>query len=163
MRGIGATLVSVSVFGAGSAGVAQDAAPPMEDEVTAATRAVFDAYGVDHDARYYAEDATFTDMSNPTRPIVGRDAIAGFLGAFYGGAFTDAHGTAENLLIQGNLVMLEFVYTGTHTGPLGEIPASGNRVKMHMMSVYRVEDGHIRWARLYYDSASLLGQIGAGQ
>jgi len=105
-------------------------------------------------------DATFTDMSNPASPVVGRDAIGAFLGTFYGGVFTDAEGVAENLLIEGERVMLEFTYRGTHTGRFGELAPTGRRVDLPMMSVYHVEDGLIRWARLYYDSATLWRQLG---
>lgn len=131
-----------------------------DDPVTRQTRETFMAYAVDHDPRFYAVDATFTDMSNPASPVVGRDAIGAFLGTFYGGVFTDAEGVAENLLIEGERVMLEFTYRGTHTGRFRELAPTGLRVDLPMMSVYHVEDGLIRWARLYYDSATLWRQLG---
>jgi predicted ester cyclase len=34
-----------------------------------------------------------------------------------------------------------FVYRGTHTGELLGIPASGNRVEMRSIDIWRVEDG----------------------
>lgn len=146
-------LVMLTSFGAGMAQVTEDA-------VTEETRRVFEAYAVAHDASHYAEDATFTDMTNPGQPLVGREAIAAMLGTFYGGAFSEAHGSEDELLIDGNRVMLEFTFTGTHTGDFYGIPATGRQVELQLMSVYHVEDGLIRWARLYYDSASMLRQLG---
>ena len=134
-----------------------------EDAVTEETRRVFEAYSANHDPIHYAEDATFTDMTNPTQPIVGREAIGGFLSTFYGGAFSNAVPTEVAELVDGNLVMLEFNFSGDHTGDLFGIPATGKHVEMPMMSVYHVEDGKIQWARLYYDSASLMRQLGVAQ
>ena len=131
-----------------------------EDPVTAETRRVFDAYAENHDPTYYAEDATFTDMSNPGQPVVGREAIGRFLATFYGRAFSNAVPTEVAKLVDGNLVMLEFEFSGDHTGDLFGIPATGKHVEMPMMSVYRIDDGKIQWARLYYDSASLMRQLG---
>ncbi len=131
-----------------------------EDAVTEETRRVFDAYAENHDPTYYAADATFTDMSRPTQPIVGPEAIGAFLATFYGGAFSNAVPTEVAKLVDGNLVMLEFEFSGDHTGDLFGIPATGKHVEMSMMSVYGVEEGKIQWARLYYDSASLMRQLG---
>ena len=141
--------------GAG-AGVAREA----EDPVTRRTRETFAAYSEHHDPGYYAEDATFTDMTNPGRPLVGREAIGAMLATFYGGAFADGTYRTENQLVAGNRVLLEFTFLGTHTGQFGDLAPTGRWVELPMMSAYHVEDGLIRWARLYYDSASLLRQLG---
>ena len=142
------------------AGGDQSAGGAQVDDATAETRRIFEAYSEAHDVSYYAEDATFTDMTNPSQPIQGREGIAAMLAMFYGGAFEDGHSTLENMLIDGNRVMLEFTFHGTHTGPLEEIPATQRSISLPMMSVYHIEDGQIQWARLYYDSASLLRQLG---
>ena len=149
-------LFAVALMAGAGAGLAQ----PVDDAVTRATRETFMAHSVHHDPSYFAEDATFTDMTNPSQPLVGRDAIGAMLATFFSGAFADGGYRTENLLIEGNRVLLEFTYLGTHTGQFGELPPTGRRVELPMMSVYHVEDGLIRWARLYYDSASLLRQLG---
>src|SRR5690606_11831090 len=123
------------------------------DAVTEETRRVFEAYADGHDANHFAEDATFTDMTNPTQPLVGREAIAAFLHTFYAEAFSDVRATEVERLIEGNRVMLEFTFAGTHTGELFGMPATDKEVEFPMMSVYHIGDGLIRWARLYYDSA----------
>lgn len=150
-----ANLFALGLFALVPTGLAQAAT-----DTTAETRAIFAAYSEAHDPSHYAEDATFTDMTKPEAPVVGREAIGAMLAMFYGGAFGDGHYTLQNMLIEGHRVMLEFTFHGTHTGPLGEIPATGRTVELPMMSVYHVEDGYIQWARLYYDSASLMRQLG---
>lgn len=160
MRRTGVLLMtSLALLTIVGTGVAQS----THDAATEDTRRVFMAYGEAHDPSHYAEDATFTNMTNPTQPLVGRDAIGAFLATFYGGAFTDAHGDEVELLIDGNLVMLEFLFRGDHTGDLFGIPATGKHVELPMMSVYGVDDGLIRWARLYYDAASLMRQLGLAE
>lgn len=132
----------------------------QQEEVTAETLRIFEAYAEAHDASYYAEDATFTDMTNADEPIVGREAIAAMLAMFYGNAFGDGTYTVENTLVEGHRVIREFTFYGTHTGPLGDIPATNRSVEIPMVGIYHIEDGQIQWARLYYDSASFMRQLG---
>lgn len=127
---------------------------------TAETRRVFDAYREDHDANYYAEDAIFIDMTKPTEIIEGREAIRSFLAAFYGGAFGDGRYELHNVVVEGNMAMQESTFYGTHTGPLGDMPATGRTVEFRFMTAYLIEDGEIIWGHLYYDSATLLRQLG---
>lgn len=142
------------------AGVISVAIAQADPAVTAETERVFAAYSEHHDPSYYAEDATFTDMTNPTQPLVGREAIGGMLATYYGGGFSDGNYKDATWIASGNTVMNEFTFYGTHDGDLFGIPPTGRYVELHIMSVYRVEDGLIRWARLYYDSASLMRQLG---
>lgn len=130
------------------------------EDLTAESRRVFDAYREHHDTTYYAEDAVFVDMTNPSLVIEGREAIGAFIGAFYGGSFGDGRYEMKSVVIEGNLAMQESVFMGTHTGPLGEIPATGRYVEFPFMTAYWIEGGAIRWGHLYYDSASLLRQLG---
>lgn len=62
-------------------------------------------------------------------------------------------------------VVTESYLTGTHTGtfrtPNGDIPPSGNRVKLRYVSVQQVEEGKIASEHLYFDQLEFLTQIGA--
>ncbi len=136
------------------------AAQQSEADVTEETRRVFEAYAEHHDTNYYAEDAIFIDMTNPSVVIAGRDAIAGFIGAFYGGAFGDGRYELQGMVIEGHMAMQESIFKGTHTGPLGDIPATGRTVEFPFMTSYWIEDGEIQWGHLFYDSATLLRQLG---
>ena len=53
---------------------------------------------------------------------------------------------------------------GTHTGTLknasGEIPATGKEVTLEVCDVVQVRDGKIQSIRTYFDSGSLLAQLG---
>ena len=63
------------------------------------------------------------------------------------------------------MAVCEFTGHGTHTGPLqgaqGTIPASGKKVDLKCLEVFQFRAGKIARARMYYDSGSLLRQVGA--
>jgi predicted ester cyclase len=56
--------------------------------------------------------------------------------------------------------VLEFVYNGTNTGELMGMPATDRRVSVPMLAIYEIEGGLIRYGRLYYDAATMMGQLG---
>lgn len=152
-------LVALALLVAAGIGLAQ----ASDDATTEDTRRVFEAYTEAHDPSHFAEDATFTDMTNPGQPLVGREAIGAYLATIYGQAFTDITADEVELLVDGNVVMLEFLFKGEHTGEFFGIPATGKRVELPMMSVYHIEDGLIRSARLYYDSMTMMRQLGLAE
>ena len=80
-------------------------------------------------------------------------------------AFPDAAGTVTSAVGGGNTAALEVTWKGTHTGPLetakGTIPASGKRQETPSAFVFSFEGGKIKESRLYFDSMTLLKQIGA--
>jgi len=79
-------------------------------------------------------------------------------------AFPDAAGTVTSAVSSGNEVALEVTWKGTHTGPLttaeGTIPASGKSQETPAALFYTFEDNKIKASRHYFDSLTLLEQIG---
>jgi len=80
-------------------------------------------------------------------------------------AFPDAVGTVTSAVASGNTAALEVTWKGTHTGPLGTaegtIPASGKRQETPAAFFVTVEGDKIKESRHYFDSLTLLKQIGA--
>ena len=81
-------------------------------------------------------------------------------------AFPDAVGTVTSAVGSGNTAALEVTWKGTHTGPLetaeGTIPASGKQPgDARLPSSSAFEGGKIKESRQYFDSMTLLKQIGA--
>jgi steroid delta-isomerase-like uncharacterized protein len=69
------------------------------------------------------------------------------------------------LFAEGNHVVEQARYTGTHTGPWrnangAEIPATGKKVDFPFVGVFRVEDGKISSIRLYFDQVEVFTQLG---
>jgi steroid delta-isomerase-like uncharacterized protein len=79
-------------------------------------------------------------------------------------AFPDAVGTVTSAVASGNNVALEVTWKGTHTGPLespeGTIPASGKRQETPAAFFFTFEGDKIKESRHYFDSMTLLKQIG---
>jgi steroid delta-isomerase-like uncharacterized protein len=80
-------------------------------------------------------------------------------------ALPDGRITAENEVAAGDTVVTEGTLTGTHTGafpsPQGDIPASGNRVRVRYASVKQIRDGKVASEHLYFDQLEFLEQLGA--
>ncbi len=79
-------------------------------------------------------------------------------------AFPDGRLTVDRVIGSGDHVMVEFTGRGTHTGPLvtsmGEIPATGRSVTLQFCDVMEFENGKIRRQRTYFDTGSLMAQLG---
>jgi len=80
-------------------------------------------------------------------------------------AFPDVVGTVTSSVASGNKAVLEVTWRGTHTGPLttaeGTIEASGKRHETPGAVFYTFEGNKIKTSRQYFDSLTLLEQIGA--
>jgi steroid delta-isomerase-like uncharacterized protein len=59
---------------------------------------------------------------------------------------------------------LECTVRGTHTGPFvspaGEIPATGREVSLDFCTILQIENGKIAGVRHYYDTATMMRQLG---
>ncbi|MCC7357834.1 MAG: ester cyclase [Anaerolineales bacterium] len=108
---------------------------------------------------FYAENATFHDMSQPA-PLQGRTAIGGLLRAFCGEWFTEARAEPRSLVAAESAVVAEFVFHGKNTGSLNGAPPTGKIVAVPMMAVYEIAEGRIQHARLYYDATTMARQLG---
>jgi steroid delta-isomerase-like uncharacterized protein len=80
-------------------------------------------------------------------------------------AFPDAVGTVTSEVANGDKAALEVTWKGTHTGPLvtaeGTVPASGKRQQTPAALLYTFDGDKVKECRQYFDSMSLLEQIGA--
>jgi predicted ester cyclase len=79
-------------------------------------------------------------------------------------AFPGARITAQNELVGGPRVMQEFIFEGTHAGPLvgsvGTIPATGRKVTVRGVLVGRYERNLATDLRLYFDQLEAMAQLG---
>ena len=80
-------------------------------------------------------------------------------------AFPDLHFDVKLALSEGDYVVLHWVGTGTHTGPLptpsgGSIPPTGKKGTVSGSITYQFREGKVARAWNFWDMASLLGQLG---
>jgi predicted ester cyclase len=79
-------------------------------------------------------------------------------------AFPDLMQEVTNLVAAGESAFAEAIARGAHTGPLetpdGEVPPTGRRIEIEFSVVARARDGLLVDGREYYDSMTLLTQLG---
>lgn len=76
-------------------------------------------------------------------------------------AFPDIEFPTEDLIAEGDRVVIRAVGRGTHEGELLGIPPTGREVTLPAIVIFRIEDGQIveRWAQT--DTLGMLRQLGA--
>ena len=78
--------------------------------------------------------------------------------------FPDGRVEVDRTFESGDSVCVEYTGRGTHTGTLrgpgGDIPATGRSVMLHLCDVYEIKNGKIQSMKMYFDSASLMTQLG---
>jgi steroid delta-isomerase-like uncharacterized protein len=89
-------------------------------------------------------------------------SVAGFKQMMTGllAAFPDLRLTIEDQIVAGDKVATRWVAEGTHTAPLGNVPATGRRVRVDGQILDRVADGRVaeRWEQ--WDQAGMMQQLG---
>ena len=80
-------------------------------------------------------------------------------------AFADIAHRYVSYVEQGDAFADEWVFVGTHTGPLllpdgTELPPTGKRVEMPGMELVKIRDGKIVVDNLYYDNLAVAAQFG---
>jgi steroid delta-isomerase-like uncharacterized protein len=113
-------------------------------------------------AELMAEDGEIVIVGSDTR-FRGPDGSLEF-SRMWADGFPDGKVTIERTVPSGDTVVLEFTGRGTHTGTLrgsaGDIPATGRSVTLQLCDIHDIRDGKIRRVSSYFDSASLLQQLG---
>jgi len=79
-------------------------------------------------------------------------------------AFPDARVEAKNIFTQGATVIVEGIFTGTHQGtlktPMGDVPATGRKVKGEFVQIVEVDRGLVKRNSLIFDQVQLMTQLG---
>ncbi|MGE5182786.1 MAG: ester cyclase [Acidobacteriota bacterium] len=111
-------------------------------------------------AAVMAEDSIHHAALPEAQGRAGFQRIAGKLRA----AFPDLHHAIEDVLVDGDKVVLRVTLTGTHTGALDMIrlalPATGKQVRYEQIHILRVAAGHIVESWMALDIMAMLRQLG---
>ena len=80
-------------------------------------------------------------------------------------SFSDIAHRYVSYVEQGDAFADEWVFVGTHTGPLvlpdgTELPPTGKRLEVKGMELVRMKDGKIVVDNLYYDNVAVAAQLG---
>lgn len=76
-------------------------------------------------------------------------------------AFPEFELTPKEIIVEGSRVVVRADFKGVHKGQYGEVPASGNKVKLDMTIFYTVGNGKITEMTPYFDNGKLMEQMGA--
>lgn len=108
---------------------------------------------------YVAEEFVLHDPAMPDdlRGPAGYKEVV----TMYRTAFPDAHITIEELVAEGDTVVVRWTGRGTHEGELMGIEPTTNEVEVPGMTVVHVEDGTMTEGWQCYDVLGMLGQLGA--
>ena len=91
--------------------------------------------------------------------IIGIEAIKEYV-TYMRTGFPDLNVTLDELIIKGDNMVGRWTVTGTNTGPFGELPPTGNKVKFSGVEVSHVVDGKVVEQWVYYNQAVIFTQIG---
>jgi steroid delta-isomerase-like uncharacterized protein/uncharacterized protein (TIGR02246 family) len=75
-------------------------------------------------------------------------------------AFPDGRHEPVRLETIGDTALVEGFWSGTHTGPLGDVPATGASVRFRFCGVLEVRDGRIASVHNYFDRLELMERLG---
>ena len=105
----------------------------------------------------YASDFVNHDPSAPT--VGDREALMQHFAAS-GKGFPDARVTIEDMAAEGDKVAKRWTYHGTHTGEFMGIPATGKKIAMAAITIYRISGGKVAECWWASDTLGLMRQLG---
>ena len=133
---------------------------PAEENKAIVQRAVEAFNQGDSDAvdELFAADYVDHDPSRAGLPP-GPEGVKQAWGAFRA-AFPDLQGTIEDMIAEGDKVVVRGAVRGTHRGELMGIPATGKQVTVTLIDINRIEGGKLaeRWAET--DMLDMMQQLG---
>jgi steroid delta-isomerase-like uncharacterized protein len=106
-----------------------------------------------------AEDFVRHCEATPGVEVRSREQFKDFLRGF-DVAFPDNVQTITQMAAEGDRVGILATYEGTHTGPFGDIPATGKPVKFTFAGMFRVADGKLAEFWITWDNVTVMSQLG---
>ena len=91
--------------------------------------------------------------------LTGRDGIRGLWMDFLNG-FPDLRSTVDDIVIQGDKIVLRWTIRGTHTGEFLGVPPSNSQITLPITEIFRIADGQLVEAWDQWDRLHLFAQIG---
>ncbi|MBK7384401.1 MAG: ester cyclase [Flavobacteriales bacterium] len=96
---------------------------------------------------------------DPMATMKGLDGLKEMMG-MYRTAFPDIKETVERITSDGDMVYAHYHMTGTNTGPMGPMPATGKAMDVMGMDIVRFADGKAveHWG--YMEESKMMQQLG---
>ncbi len=87
-----------------------------------------------------------------------RDDYNRYTSAYYA-AFPDFHHTFQDIIAEGDRVVVRWIASGTHTKPFMGIPPTGKAVTVTGITIYRIQDGVLMERWVNFDELGMLRQL----
>jgi len=111
-------------------------------------------------------DATIATFEHPRYELIatgqvfdGEDEVRGYYAASRS-AFPDQRNEVHSLRHADDAVMVEFDLLGTHRGEFAGFAPTGGEFRCRMVAVFEFAGDRITNERVYFDSATILRQLG---
>jgi steroid delta-isomerase-like uncharacterized protein len=75
-------------------------------------------------------------------------------------SFPDQRVDIDTVIAEGDKVGFMGTYSGTHLGPMGDIPPTGKRGEIRMAGFFRIEGGKIAELSVEWDNVAFLTRLG---
>ena len=92
-------------------------------------------------------------------PVTSRDGFIRLQESFLA-SVPDQLVTIQQLVAEGDRVAALATYAGTQSGPIGDLPATGNAFAIPFLSIFRIEAGTIAELWVEWDNVAMLTQLG---
>jgi steroid delta-isomerase-like uncharacterized protein len=135
--------------------------PTSPDQIRRLVHELYTAWSLHQPERIdliFTDDALYEDVAGG-QIVRGKEAIKQLLRAAYAWA-PDFRVTMKSLIVAGDTAATEWVSEGIQTGPIGDLPASGNSFQLRGASILNFQNGKIAKVTDYYDMATFLRQLG---
>lgn len=110
---------------------------------------------------YYTDDCIFIDISNAGEPAIGKAAFEQAMKGYYE-SFPDLHVDIQRVFSnhEGNAAVAQYTLSGTHKGKMGDTDPTNKEFEVLAISVYELRGDKFSKEIFYWDSASMLKQLG---
>ncbi len=106
----------------------------------------------------HAPNAKYNHPSAGATPVPFEKALEGI--QMYWQAFPDLTLTVEDIIAEGDKVVVRFIGRGTHQGDLGGIPATGLKTEAGAIEIFHIEGGKIVKVWEISDTLGIMRQLG---
>jgi len=133
----------------------------MSEQNKTVVRRIIDEHWNNRNAAIVGElFASNVSMDTPDGVLTGLEGAGSLLKA-YETAFPDFHNTTDDLFADGDQVVVRWTFTGTNSGPFGDIAATGKQVTVPgCIGIFRLDGGKVSQAHMAWDKYALFQQLG---
>jgi predicted ester cyclase len=133
----------------------------MSEQNKAVVRRIMDEHWNNKNAAIVSElFASNVSLDTPDGLLTGLEGAGSLLQA-YEAAFPDFHNTTDDLFAEGDQVVVRWTFTGTNSGPFGDIAATGKQVRVPgCIGIFQLDGGKVNQGHMAWDKYSLFQQLG---